>query len=104
MCGLDLAWMQGDYRVGDVITFHSQTVHKALPNQTSSVRLSADFRYQLAESVISPESLEPHGAVLSWDEIYQGWENAALQYYWRPEELECVPFDPIVKWQKEHIC
>ena len=57
VCGLDLEWMQGDYRAGDVITFHSQTVHKALANQTSSIRLSADFRYQAAESAINPESL-----------------------------------------------
>jgi hypothetical protein len=53
-------WATTDYRPGDVIIFHCLTPHAALPNTTSSLRLSGDFRWQLpdrtapAELVLAP--------------------------------------------------
>ena len=42
----DRIWFGADYQVGDVLVFHRRTVHKALPNVSRAVRISADFRYQ----------------------------------------------------------
>jgi Phytanoyl-CoA dioxygenase (PhyH) len=39
-------WATADYRPGDVIMFHCLTPHAALPNTTSALRLSGDFRWQ----------------------------------------------------------
>jgi hypothetical protein len=56
-------WRTHDYNVGDVIFFHSLTMHKALPNRSADeVRVSLDNRYQRASDDIDPGSLEPHTA------------------------------------------
>ena len=42
----ELTWHTGDFALGDVLMFHSHTIHKALPNRTSDrLRLSTDNRY-----------------------------------------------------------
>jgi ectoine hydroxylase-related dioxygenase (phytanoyl-CoA dioxygenase family) len=69
---------------GDVLTFHSHTVHRALPNRTADrMRLSADFRYQPASHPVAPDSLLPHFARLTWEEIYAGWRDPSGRYHWR---------------------
>ncbi|MFN8006885.1 MAG: phytanoyl-CoA dioxygenase family protein [Terriglobia bacterium] len=40
------AWLTADYRSGDLLIFHSLTIHRALPNRSDRVRLSLDARYQ----------------------------------------------------------
>src|SRR5947199_356238 len=35
-------WVGGDFQAGDVLIFHSLTVHKALPNLTDRLRMSMD--------------------------------------------------------------
>lgn len=104
ICGLDYEWMQGDYVAGDVITFNSQTVHKALPNQTQQIRLSADYRYQPTNLPVVRASLEPHVEVGTWEELYEGWSDNYPKYYWQAEELVLSELDPLLRWQKEHIC
>ena len=42
-------WATVPYRLGDVIIFHGLTPHAALPNTGSVLRLSGDFRWQLAD-------------------------------------------------------
>lgn len=82
--GLDYRWVGGDLEAGDVLTFHSRTVHTGLPNLTPDrMRLSADFRYQPRSQPIRADSLDPHFARLSWAEIYAGWSSTEGQYYWR---------------------
>jgi len=54
-------WLTTDYRLGDVVIFHSHTVHGAHHNRTAgTVRLSVDFRYQRFGLPIDPGSLLPH--------------------------------------------
>lgn len=54
-------WLTADYRAGDVLLFHSHTVHAALQNLTvDRVRLSVDYRYQLRDLPVDPSSLLPH--------------------------------------------
>ncbi len=96
---LEGAWHTTDYEVGDVLAFHSLTVHKALPNQTGELmRISLDNRYQAAGDVINDRQLQPHlsgsGQRWGWDEIYGDWQPGdELAWYWRDMDLDVVPWD-----------
>ena len=80
-----LTWHAQDLKAGDVLLFHSHTVHRALPNRTADgLRLSADYRYQDASAPVVAHSLEPHYGRLSWEQVYADWpEGDDLRYYWR---------------------
>ncbi|MCK5919943.1 MAG: phytanoyl-CoA dioxygenase family protein [Methylococcales bacterium] len=93
-----LPWMQTDFKVGDVLTFLSTNVHQGLPNQAGNqARLSCDFRYQSIEEPIEEKSLRPHCQILEWEEIYQGWDETGLQYYWEKNPLEKSPWDESIR-------
>ena len=82
--GLPFPIVASDMAAGDVLTFHSHTVHMGLPNVTGNrMRFSVDFRYQPASHAVDPGSLLPHVACLTWDQIYAGWRSEAGRYYWR---------------------
>lgn len=54
-------WVCGDFEVGDFVTFHSYTIHKAMPNVTKdTLRLSTDNRYQRKGEAISQVSQGTH--------------------------------------------
>ncbi len=92
---IDLPWHTTDFKLGDVLVFHSFVVHKALPNRTQNgIRLSTDFRYQGVSEPIILDGLDPHYGRLGWDEIYRGWQRKDLQYYWRNLPLKTVARDP----------
>ena len=87
-------WFETDFQVGDVLVFHSLTVHKSIPNRTENqIRLSADFRYQPPSLPIETKSITPHCGVLPWEEIYAGWESKDLQYYWQKYDLDFQEHD-----------
>lgn len=90
---LEGRWRTGDFRLGDVLIFHSLTVHKALPNLTNRLRISVDFRYQRRSEPINRECLLLDGSPLSWEEIYRHWQSKEHQYYWERFCLTTVPFD-----------
>jgi len=46
-------WLTADYEPGDVLVFHSQAVHRALPNRSDLVRLSLDARCQPARTPVT---------------------------------------------------
>lgn len=59
-------WATTSYRPGDVIIFHCLTPHGALPNQTQTLRLSGDFRWQRPDQPVPAEViLGPGGR--SWE-------------------------------------
>ncbi|NKB71375.1 MAG: phytanoyl-CoA dioxygenase [Candidatus Latescibacteria bacterium] len=92
--GLEQNWQEGDYQTGDAVIFHSQTVHRALPNQSADrIRLSCDYRYQPLSMPVEPKSLEPHVGLMTWEETYAGWTDQSLQYYWRDLDLQLNDFD-----------
>ncbi|MFD4208309.1 phytanoyl-CoA dioxygenase family protein [Micromonospora tulbaghiae] len=92
--GLGPRWHSADFQAGDVILFHSLTVHKALPNRTvDRLRISADFRYQRASEPMTPHMLEPSGGSLSWQDVYSGWSSDDLKYYWSELPIRTVPYD-----------
>jgi hypothetical protein len=70
-------WATADLEPGDVLMFHSMTVHGAMPNTSPRIRLSADFRFQSASEPIAARSLKPSGypQVPDWPELLAdvGW-------------------------------
>lgn len=71
------SWVSTDYRPGDVLIFHSLTVHWAPPNRGERLRLSADFRYQLASDPVVEGSLLPHywPTVPGWEVLTECWST-----------------------------
>ena len=105
LCGKDYTWVQDDYRCGDIIVFPSHTVHKGQPNQLGDrIRISCDIRYQPVDAEIDESSLKPHMDMVTWEELYKGWENDALKYYWKKTELKLSPWDHSLLKGKERIC
>ncbi|MCW3094890.1 MAG: Protein involved in biosynthesis of mitomycin antibiotics/polyketide fumonisin [Chthonomonadaceae bacterium] len=94
---LPCSWAGSDFEEGDVVLFHSLTVHKALPNLSPDrLRLSVDFRYQPLSHPVAPSSLRPHFDRQTWEEIYTDWNSARYQYYWRDLPIRTSGDDPRV--------
>jgi ectoine hydroxylase-related dioxygenase (phytanoyl-CoA dioxygenase family) len=91
---LEERWVSFHVEPGDVIAFHSLTVHRALPNLAGQVRLSVDARYQRAGDPVCELTVGERGD-LSWDDLYAGWSpsNDHLRRYWERMALDVVPFD-----------
>ena len=85
-------WLMGEFDAGDVLLFHSHTVHQGIDNNSANkLRLSMDCRFQaLSEKKIGPVSVRsPHLHCIDWDGLYKSWEaNDPLKYYWNDLGLE----------------
>jgi phytanoyl-CoA dioxygenase PhyH len=92
---LEGRWVSGNFAVGDVLLFHSMTVHKGVPNRSDRLRMSMDVRYQLVSEPFNIDNANPDGQPLSWAEVYENWRSDALKYYWRRLPLTLKPFDPV---------
>ena len=90
---LEGAWVSGGFEQGDVLFFHSMLVHKGLPNRSGRLRMSIDGRYQKVSDPIAPGSILPHSQPNTWENIYRGWKNESLKYYWENYELEIAEYD-----------
>ncbi len=75
--GEEQNWASAAYRPGDALVFHSLTVHWAPPNRGERLRLSVDFRYQLASDPVVEGSLLPHywPTVPGWEVLTDGWST-----------------------------
>ena len=82
------------FKQGDVLFFHSMTVHRGAPATGSRLRLSVDLRFQRIADPILPGSLNPHDPDVTWEQIYAGWAPGQHQYYWRDWDLNLGEFDP----------
>jgi hypothetical protein len=91
---LEGRWVSGDFRAGDVLVFHSMTVHKGVSNRSDRLRMSMDVRFQLASEPFNPDNANADGQPLSWDDIYAGWKSKEVQYYWKRMNLTLREFDP----------
>ncbi|GLZ12644.1 hypothetical protein Acsp04_28790 [Actinomadura sp. NBRC 104425] len=87
----DPRWATAEYRLGDIVIFHSLTVHGSRPNRSDRVRVSADVRYQLPTDPIRPEFLHPHGwpSTPDWPELTHGWSS--LEWISTPEVPRIPP-------------
>ena len=91
---LPFEWAGGNFAAGDVLLFHSLTVHKGMPNLSANrLRLSVDFRYQPLSHSVTPASMQPHFGY-AWEEIYTDWQSGKYQYYWRDLPLSYAEFSP----------
>ena len=86
-------WTGGPMQVGDVLVFHSLTVHKGIENRSRRLRMSIDCRFQRVRDPFNPDNANPDGQPLTWAEVYRDWRSPALQYYWQRLPLTEVPFD-----------
>jgi ectoine hydroxylase-related dioxygenase (phytanoyl-CoA dioxygenase family) len=85
-------WASGQTNAGDVLIFHSMTVHAASANRSHQLRISMDCRFQSYERAIHPGNLAFGGeSGKSWEEMYAHWRSDDLKYYWREMPLKFQP-------------
>lgn len=93
-------WAGGDVNAGDVLIFHSLTVHAASPNLSDRLRLSLDCRFQDARRPLNPANLVFAGeSGKSWEKTYSGWQSNELKFYWKRLPLVFMPS----KSELEHL-
>lgn len=87
-------WLTADFHAGDVLLFHSLTVHAGTPNASPSLRLSVDYRFQSAAQPITTASLLPHmhPSVPDWPELTDGW--ATTRWIEPPDGIDLVEWLP----------
>lgn len=100
---LEGTWAYSPFQQGDVLIFHSMTVHKGMPNTSDRLRMSMDGRYQKVNDPIAPGSLQPHSQPSTWDEIYADWPASDLQYYWRKWDLKLKEYDNSYHEKRDQI-
>ncbi len=104
LCPGEVLWAEGDYSTGDIITFPSYTIHKALRCEDKElIRLSLDVRYQPVDEPVEEKSLLPH-CDLAWEDIYAGWSRDDLKYYWKDLPLELIPWEDRYMQPSRRIC
>ena len=80
----DLEWVSSPFNCGDVLFFHSHTVHQGLANLSGNqLRLSVDYRYQKTSDPVMNLVLGTHQGRLTWSEVYANWKSDRYQYYWK---------------------
>jgi hypothetical protein len=85
-------WVGGRINAGDVLIFHSLTVHAAAPNLSRQLRISLDCRFQDYRRVLNPANLAFAGeSGKSWEKTYAGWPTDDLKYYWKALPLNLKP-------------
>jgi len=86
------SWVGGPVNAGDLLIFHSLTVHAASPNVSDQMRISIDCRFQDAQRTLNPANLVFAGeSGKSWDKTYAGWISDDLKYYWKKTSLSLQP-------------
>lgn len=104
LCPDEKDWVEVDYGAGDILTFPSHTVHRALPCRDKSlVRLSLDVRYQPLSEPVEAKSLLPH-CELPWEALYAGWTDTRFQYYWQQNKLNLSDWDDAHLQPGRRIC
>lgn len=85
-------WVGGQINTGDVLIFHSLTVHAASPNRSRQLRISMDCRFQNYGRAIHPGNLAFAGeSGKSWEATYARWRSNDLKYYWKGMPLHFQP-------------
>jgi phytanoyl-CoA dioxygenase PhyH len=85
-------WVGGEIDAGDVLIFHSLTVHAASPNISDRLRISLDCRFQDYGRVLNPANVAFGGeSGKSWEKTYARWHSNDFQYYWKALPLTFKP-------------
>ena len=90
--GLD--WVGGRIDAGDVLIFHSLTVHAAAANTSNQLRISMDCRFQDYGRPLNPSTLvfpSSGNGEKSWETTYANWRSDELKYFWKRLPLRFKP-------------
>lgn len=100
---LEGQWVFTPFAQGDVLLFHSLTVHKGLPNASNRLRFSLDARFQKISDPIEGGSLIPHSQPNTWEKVYAEWLSPRYQYFWKKWALDVVEFDDSYNERRDRI-
>lgn len=87
-------WVGGRINAGDVVIFHSLTVHTSTLSTSDQLRCSMDCRFQSYDQPVSAlEIVFPNHAKggRTWEATYADWKHDDLKYYWRDLPLCLKP-------------
>lgn len=86
-------WAGGAISAGDVLIFHSLTVHSATPNVSNLLRISMDCRFQDSRRKVNPANFvfPGNGNEKSWETTYSNWGSDDLKYFWKKMALTFEP-------------
>ena len=92
----DGQWVGNGIEAGDVLIFHSMTVHRAFPNRSNRLRQSVDMRFQRASEPIIEKELNPYFATqMTWDDVQREWKSDRYKDFWERYDLKVVPYDRV---------
>tara|TARA_B100001013_G_C24611861_1_gene443531 strand:+ start:818 stop:1831 length:1014 start_codon:yes stop_codon:yes gene_type:complete len=101
---LEGTWVNNPVKQGDVIFFHSMTVHKGVPCRGERLRMSMDARYQRLSDPVAPGSLQPHiRELIDWAGIYEDWPDDRYKYYWQEFDLTLKDYDPSYHEKRDRL-
>ena len=86
-------WVSNPFKCGDVVMFHSLTIHRGRDNMTEDrIRLATSARYQSVDEPVDEDALTVHLGCAKWDEVYSEWEtDDPLKYYWNTIDMDVQP-------------
>ena len=86
-------WVWNPFKCGDVVMFHSLTIHRGRDNVTEDrIRLATSARYQSVNEPVDEDALTVHLGCAKWEEVYSEWEaDDALKYYWNAIDMNVEP-------------
>ena len=89
----DTEWAYNPFKCGDVLMFHSLTIHRGRDNLTKDrIRLATSARYQPVSEPIDEAALGVHLGCAKWEGVYSGWEtDDPLKYYWKSIDMDVRP-------------
>ena len=100
----DGQWVGNGFEAGDVLVFHSMTVHRAFPNRSNRLRQSVDMRFQRASEPIIEKELNPYFATqMTWDDVQREWKSNRYKDFWKRFDLKVVPYDRVYLDHRDEI-
>lgn len=86
-------WVWNPFKCGDVVMFHSLTIHRGRDNVTNNrIRLATSARYQSVNEPVDEDALTVHLGCAKWEELYTDWDiSDPLKYYWNAIDMDVQP-------------
>ena len=86
-------WVWNAFKCGDVVMFHSLTIHRGRDNVSKDrIRFATSARYQSVNEPVDEAALSVHLGCAKWEEVYSEWEtDDSLKYYWNSIDMEVQP-------------
>ena len=86
-------WAWNPFKCGDVVMFHSLTIHRGRDNVTEDrIRFATSARYQSVSEPVDEDALTVHLGCAQWEEVYSEWEtDDPLKYYWDAIDMDVQP-------------